>query len=32
MRIVDMNWMQVEEHVKTDDRCVIPVGSVEQHA
>lgn len=32
MRIVDMNWMQVEEHVKRDDRCVIPVGSVEQHA
>jgi creatinine amidohydrolase len=32
MRIVDMNWMQVEEHVKSDDRCVIPVGSVEQHA
>jgi creatinine amidohydrolase len=32
MRIADMNWMQVEERVKTDDRCVIPLGSVEQHA
>jgi creatinine amidohydrolase len=32
MRISEMNWMQVEEHVKHDDRCVIPVGSVEQHA
>ncbi|MCB2130274.1 MAG: creatininase family protein [Rhodobacteraceae bacterium] len=32
MRISDMNWMQVEERVKVDDRCVIPLGSVEQHA
>jgi creatinine amidohydrolase len=32
MRIVDMNWMQVEAQVAQDDRCVIPVGSVEQHA
>ena len=32
MRIADMNWMQVEEHVKRDDRAVLPVGSTEQHA
>jgi creatinine amidohydrolase len=32
MRIADMNWMQVEERVKHDDRCVLPIGSVEQHA
>ncbi len=32
MRIADMNWMQVEEHVKTDDRAVVPLGSTEQHA
>lgn len=32
MRIADMNWMQVEEHVRRDDRCVLPIGSVEQHA
>jgi creatinine amidohydrolase len=32
MRIADMNWMQVEERVKRDDRCVLPIGSVEQHA
>jgi len=32
MRIADMNWLQVEEHVKHNDRAVLPVGSVEQHA
>lgn len=32
MRIAEMNWMQVEERVKGDDRCVLPIGSVEQHA
>jgi len=32
MRIADMNWMQVESYLQDDDRCVLPVGSVEQHA
>ena len=32
MRIADMNWMQVEQYLKEDDRCVLPVGSTEQHA
>lgn len=32
MRIADLNWMQVEEYLKTDDRAVIPLGSTEQHA
>jgi creatinine amidohydrolase len=32
MRITDMNWMQVEEYLKRDDRCVLPLGSTEQHA
>lgn len=32
MRIRDMTWMQVETYLDTDDRCVIPLGSVEQHA
>jgi creatinine amidohydrolase len=32
MKIVDMNWMQVEEYVRHDDRAVIPLGSTEQHA
>ena len=31
MRIFDMNWMQVEEYLKTDDRAVLPLGSTEQH-
>ncbi|MGI9203757.1 MAG: creatininase family protein [Woeseiaceae bacterium] len=32
MRIADMNWQQVESYLLHDDRCVLPVGSVEQHA
>jgi creatinine amidohydrolase len=32
MKISDMNWMQVEEYLKRDDRCVLPLGSTEQHA
>ncbi len=32
MRISEMNWMQVEEYLKRDDRCVLPLGSTEQHA
>ena len=27
-----MNWMDVESYLKNDDRCVVPVGSTEQHA
>ena len=32
MRIADMNWMQVERYLESDDRCILPTGSVEQHA
>jgi creatinine amidohydrolase len=32
MRIAEMNWMQVEKYLENDDRCILPVGSVEQHA
>lgn len=32
VRIADMNWMQVEEYLRTDDRAVVPLGSTEQHA
>ena len=32
MRVSDMNWMMVEEYLKRDDRCVLPLGSTEQHA
>ena len=31
MKIGEMNWMQVEEHVKRDGRAVVPMGSTEQH-
>ena len=27
-----MNWMQVETYLKGDVRCILPIGSVEQHA
>src|SRR4029078_6854319 len=32
MRMSGMNWMMVEEYLKRDDRCVLPLGSTEQHA
>jgi len=32
MRISDLNWMQVEDYLKHDDRCALPLGSTEQHA
>jgi creatinine amidohydrolase len=32
VKIAAMNWMQVEEYLTRDDRCVFPIGSTEQHA
>lgn len=32
MLIREANWMQVEAWLRRDDRCVLPIGSVEQHA
>ena len=32
MRVRDLNWMQLEEYLESDDRIVLPVGSTEQHA
>lgn len=32
MRVSDMNWMQVENYLKGDDRCALPLGCTEQHA
>lgn len=32
MRITDSNWFEVERYLETDDRCVLPLGSTEQHA
>jgi creatinine amidohydrolase len=32
VRISDMNWMQVEDYLRRDDRAVLPLGSTEQHS
>lgn len=32
MLIREANWMQVEAWLRRDDRCVLPIGSTEQHA
>ena len=32
MKIAEMSWGHVEAYLKGDDRCVLPLGSVEQHA
>jgi hypothetical protein len=32
MRIRDLNWMQLEEYLQSDDRIVLPGGSTQQHA
>ena len=32
MRIAVMSWRDVEAQVARDDRCVLPIGSTEQHA
>ena len=31
MRINAMNWSQVEDYLRRDDRAVVPMGSTEQH-
>ena len=32
MRVRDLNWLQLEEYLSSDDRIVLPIGSTEQHA
>jgi creatinine amidohydrolase len=32
MRVSEMNWMMMEEYLQRDDRCVLPLGSTEQHS
>lgn len=32
MKIAAMSWSQVEAYLRDDDRCAVPLGSVEQHA
>ena len=29
MKISESNWFEIEEYLKTDDRCVLPLGSTE---
>ena len=31
MRVSEMNWMMMEKYLQRDDRCVLPLGSTEQH-
>ena len=31
MRVADLNWMQLEAYLESDDRIVLPLGSIEQH-
>jgi creatinine amidohydrolase len=31
MRIEGCNWIQVERYLESDDRIVVPLGSIEQH-
>lgn len=32
MRISESSWFDIEAYLKTDDRCILPLGSTEQHA
>src|SRR5690242_14581854 len=32
MRISEMDWRMVDDWVRHDDRCALPLGSTEQHA
>ena len=32
MRITQMDWRMVEDWVRHDDRCILPIGSTEQHS
>ena len=32
MKVANMNWLDVEAVVKQDQRCILPIGSTEQHA
>lgn len=32
MKVADMNWRDVEKAAARDPRCILPIGSTEQHA
>jgi len=31
MNLGEMNWMEVEQYLKTDDRIMMVLGATEQH-
>lgn len=31
MRVASSNWQQIETYLAQDDRCILPLGSTEQH-
>ena len=32
MKVANMNWLDMEAAVEKDQRCILPIGSTEQHA
>jgi creatinine amidohydrolase len=32
MKVADMNWPDIEAAAARDSRCILPIGSTEQHA
>ena len=32
MKVADMNWCDIEAAAARDPRCILPIGSTEQHA
>lgn len=32
MKISESNWFEIEDYLSRDDRCILPLGSTEQHA
>lgn len=32
MKVSESNWFEIEQRLQEDDRCVLPLGSTEQHA
>ena len=32
MKISESSWFDIEAYLQTDDRCILPLGSTEQHA
>ena len=32
MKISESSWFDIESYLQTDDRCILPLGSTEQHA